>query len=223
MRKIKLSFAFNIIIMVLVALGMIFMLTGIKFMKDDLVLSVNGIEAFKYYTVESNVLMGIMSFIFCIFDIKLLKGKRDYIPNKIYILKLISTVGVVLTMLTTVIFLAPTCSFGFFAMFQNSNLFFHLIVPLLSLITFVFFENTDKIRFRYTFIGVITMVLYSIYYTVNIIAHIENGNIVSSYDWYGFVKGGINNMICVVPIMLGSTYLISYLLWYFNRAMAKKN
>lgn len=220
MKRIKLSIISNTLIVIFTVFATVIMYTGFKFMDGDLPLTINGLEAFKYFTVESNVMMGIISLVFIVFEIRLQKNKIEKIPNWIYGLKLVFTVGVALTMLTTAIFLAPTTPYGYFSMFKNANLFYHFLTPLLSIITFVFFEGTNKIRFRYTFVSVIPMFLYAIYYVGNVLAHIENGNINMIYDWYGFFAGGTSNIICVVPIMIGSTYLISYLLWFFNRKTA---
>ena len=220
MKRIKLSIISNILIFTFTVFATVVMFTGFKFMDGDLPLSINGLEAFKYFTVESNVMMGIIALVFLFFEIRLMKKKVNKIPNWIYALKLVFTVGVALTMLTTMCFLAPTTPFGYFSMFKNANLFYHFLTPLLSIITFVFFEGTNNIRYRYTFVGVIPMVLYAIFYVWNVIIHAENGYINMMYDWYGFFAGGTSNIICVVPIMIGSTYLISYLLWFFNRKTA---
>lgn len=220
MKRIKLSIISNILIFVFTVFATIVMFTGFKFMGGDLPLSINGLEAFKFFTVESNIMMGLVALVFLCFEIKLIRKKADRIPNWIYGLKLVFTVGVALTMLTTTCFLAPTTPFGYFSMFTNANLFYHLLTPLLSIITFLFFEKTDRIRFRYTFVGVVPMILYAIFYVWNVIVHAENGQINMMYDWYGFFAGGTSNIICVVPIMIGSTYLISYLLWFFNRKTA---
>lgn len=219
MKKVRLSLVSNLLIFIFTVFATVVMFTGFKFMEGDLPLSINGLEAFKYFTVESNIMMGIIALVFFLFEIRIVRKRDKRIPTWIYDLKLIFTVGVTLTMLTTVFFLAPTTPFGYFSMFKNANLFYHFLTPVLSIITFLFFEGTNKIRFRYTFVGVVPMILYAIFYVWNVISHAENGTINIMYDWYGFFAGGTSNIICVVPIMIGSTYLISYLLWYFNRKL----
>lgn len=217
-KKTKISLIINIIIFILTVIATVCMMAGIHFMGAETnSLTARNITVFRFFTVESNILMGIMALVFSIFEIKVLTKKRDHIPSKLYILKLISTVGVVLTMLTTVLFLAPTSKHGYFSLFTNSNLFFHFVIPLLSLITFIFFEKTEKIKFKYTFAGIIPMFLYGIFYSINIFTHIENGKVSPIYDWYGFVQNGIKDVFFVIPVILGATYLISFLLWDFNK------
>ena len=102
-------------------------------------------------------------------------------------------------------------------MFQNSNLFFHLIIPILSLITFVFFEKTNKIKFKYTFLCLIPIIVYGIFYTINILLHLDNGRIISKYDFYGFAQGGVNTILFVFLFMLIISYIITLLTWYLNK------
>ena len=221
-KKIKISLGINSIIFILTVFATVCMMAGIHFMgAETSSLTARNIAVFRFFTVESNILMGIIALVFAIFEIKVLTKKREHIPSKIYILKLIFTVGVVLTMLTTALFLAPTSKNGYFSLFTNSNLLYHLVIPLLSLITFVFFEKTDKIKFKYTFAGIIPMFLYGIFYSINIFTHIENGKVSPIYDWYGFVQNGVKEVFFVVPVILGATYLISFLLWDFNKTKEK--
>ena len=222
-KKLKISLGINIIIFILTAFATVCMMAGIYFMGTETSsLTARNIEVFRFFTVESNILMGIIALIFAIFEIKVLTKKRELIPSKLYILKLVFTVGVVLTMLTAALFLAPSSKNGYFSLFTNSNLFYHFVIPLLSLITFVFFEGTDKIKFKYTFAGIIPMFLYGIFYCINVFTHLENGAVSPIYDWYGFVKNGVGDVFFVIPVILGATYLISYLLWEFNRKLSFK-
>ena len=128
------------------------------------------------------------------------------------------TVGVTLTFLTTLFFLTP--QYGFIAMFSNSNLLFHLVVPLLSIISYVFFEHHNN-KFRYALYGLIPMFIYSIYYTLNIILHLNSGGLTVTYDFYGFLKGNISNVVYVLPIMYMFTYFISLVLVMLNKKLSK--
>ena len=75
MRKIKISLIINIIIVLFTVSSAIMMFTGFKFMPGKDILEISKIEMFKFYTVDSNLLMGLVSLIFLIDEIKLLKGK----------------------------------------------------------------------------------------------------------------------------------------------------
>lgn len=219
MNKIKISLILNIIIVFLVLIGSIFMFLGIKFMPDETLLEVSKIEMFKFYTVDSNILMAIISLIFIIYEIKLLKGKIDKIPNKIYILKLVGTSAISLTFIVTAAFLAP--QYGLYAMYNNNNLFFHLIVPLLSLISYIVFERFEN-KYKYAIYGIIPMFIYSIYYTGMILINLDNGGLTFKYDFYGFLNGKITNVFIVIPVIYLVSYLISIIIVYLNKKISKK-
>lgn len=216
-RKLKMSIFMNVLIFVLSLISTIFMLVGFRFMGDDIVFAATKIEAFKFYTVDSNILMGLVALFFACLELKKILGKIDEIPTYAYVLKLVGTVGVTLTFLTTVLYLGPIISTGFLSLFKNSNLFYHLVIPILSIITFVLFENTDKLKLKHTFIGIVTMVIYSIFYTLSVVLHIENGKVIQGYDWYGFVRNGLSSVYIVTPVMLLFTYLISFGLYFLNK------
>lgn len=215
--KIKISLVLNIIIVILTLLATIMMFTGFKFMDGDIILESSKLSMFRFFTVDSNIFMGIVALIFIIVEIRLLKGKSNDIGTGYYILKLIGTVGVTLTFLTVVFYLSRVVDGGLPILLKNSNLFYHLIIPVLSIITFIFFERTNKIKFKYTFLGISTMVLYGIFYVTNILVHIDGGKVAPTYDWYYFVQGGTEYIFIVLPLMLMITYIISLILWKCNR------
>ena len=104
-------------------------------------------------------------------------------------------------------------------MIVNSNLFFHLLIPVLSMLNFSIFERNDKLKFGYTFYGIIPTALYGVYYLTNIFIHMENGQVSPIYDWYWFVQNGVWTVIIVVPMLFTITYIISLILWRFNKKM----
>ncbi len=218
-KKLKISYILNIGIVILTIIGTIFRLTGFQFMNANKIDLVDYISPYCFFTVDSNILMGIMAFVFAVYEYRLFKDKIEYIPKSIYILKFVFTVGVVLTFLTTAFYLAPFSEYGFYPFFANSNLFFHLIIPVLSLVTFCFFENTDKIKYKEICYGLVPMLIYAAFYTINGLTHMKNNKVPKLYDWYGFFKVGNNSIIFVFIIMLTFTYLICLMLWYINKKL----
>ena len=214
MNRIKISLILNTIIVVLVTIGTIFMFTGFKFMTDATLLEASKVEMFKFYTVDSNILIGIISLILVIYEIKLLNKKIDKIPNKIYLFKFIGTAGITLTFIVTAIFLAP--QYGLYSMYNNNNLFFHLIVPLLSIISYIVFEKHNN-KYKYAYLGILPMFIYSIFYTSNILIHLDNDGLTFKYDFYGFLNGNLNNIYIVIPMIYLVTYIISIVLILINK------
>ena len=222
-NKIKISLILNYIIVIFTTIATICMLTGLKFMNGmEPVLEVSTLEMFCFFTVDSNLLVGIVSLLFAIKEKKLLVGKIDEIPNKYYVLKLVGTAIVTLTFLVVVCYLARISKGGMMSMLQNSNLFFHLIIPLLSIITFCFFENTKKIKFKYVFWAIVPVLIYASFYLTNVLLHIENGKVDKKYDFYWFVQGGLYQIYFVLPLMFLIIFIIGLMLWYLNKKLIKK-
>lgn len=221
-RNIRISLLINIIITFLTIVASIIMFTGFKFMHGyDPVLETTRFTMFRFFTVDSNIFIGITSLIFAIQEIQLLKGKINEIPIKTYILKLMATTGVGLTFFVVFAYLGPISKDGILSMLMNSNLFFHLIIPVLSMLNFTIFEKTNKIQLKYTFCGIIPTVLYGIYYLANVFIHMENGKVSPIYDWYWFVQNGVWTAIIVVPMLFTITYIISLILWKINKRSNK--
>lgn len=218
MNKYKISLILNSLIVFFVTIGSIFMFLGIKFMPDKTLLEVSKVEMFKFYTVDSNIFMGIISLIVVISNIKILQNKINEIPRFIYILKLIATSAIGVTFLTTLFFLAP--QYGFYAMFNNNNLFFHLIVPILAFTSFIFYEKFES-KYRYALHGLVPMVLYSLYYVSMILSHLDSKESIVKYDFYGFLQGNINNIYISFPVVFVAGYLVTLLILFLNKKCAK--
>lgn len=227
-KKQTASIIFNSIIFVLTTFATVCMLAGIQLMdssQEILAFTSSTLEAFKYFTVDSNVLAGLVALAYVILQILTAKGKTIKAPRFIYCLKLAATAGVTLTMTVTVCFLIPQFGEYWYILFENNNLFFHLIIPLLCLITFVFFEpfhDAAPVPFVFSLTGTIPMATYAVFYTTNIICHMNNGHPLKEYDWYNFLNGSLSNALIAVPAMILTTWGLSIALWFFNRLMSKK-
>ena len=79
------------------------------------------------------------------------------------------------------------------------------------------FERNDEISFKFTFISLIPTFVYVIFYTLNVLLHLENGKTTYDYDLYGFLDGGIGFAFFVLPFMLIFAYGISFVLWKINK------
>ena len=221
-KHIIISLIINIIVVLLTLIASIIMFTGFKFMYGyEPLLETTKIGMLKFFTVQSNLLMGIVSLLFAIKEVKLLKEKKDDIPLKMYIFKLMAATAVGLTFSVVFLYLGHIAKGGILSMLMNSNLFFHLIIPVISILNFIILEKTDKIKFKYTFCGLIPTFLYGIYYLTNVLLHIENGKVSTIYDWYWFVQGGVWTAVIVVPVIFILTYLISLIIWRCNKKKIK--
>ena len=133
-----------------------------------------GKKAFRYFTTQSNVLCAVSALAMCLF------------PEKewAYYLKVMGTAAVTVTMLTVLIFLGRL--YGYKALLTGSDLFMHLITPLLAIISLCVFERRG-ISFLASFIGVIPVALYAPLYLYNVVYAPEEKR---WEDFYGFNRGG---------------------------------
>ena len=177
------------------------------------------LESLKYYTVDSNILMGIAALAAVIAQRRVMTGKAAEVPLPVLLLKLAGTVSVTLTMLITIFFLGPTLGriYGFFFLFTGASLFLHLLNPLAAIFVFLRYERSCRIPFRLTPAGIIPTVLYAVYYVLLMFHHVVNATIEPGYDWYGFFAFGINAWWIVVTVILLITYGITLTLWRLNR------
>ncbi len=221
-KKIKAACLTNAFLVDMVIFASICMFTGFRFMPGDVILETTKIEMFKFFTVDSNILLGIAAFILMIYQLKVYARKIEEIPKWVYLLKLSATGCVTLTLMVTACYLAPFSKFGYFEFFKNSNLFFHFLVPVVSIISFMFLDNTNKIKFKDTFVCVIPVVIYEIYYMINVFTHLENGKTTPQYDFYGFVKGGIGSIVVVAVLILLITFIFDIILYGINKKLYKE-
>ena len=220
-KREKLSIIFNCLIFIFTLFATISMIIGFKFMGQLEVLSERNFKSFKYFTVDSNVFAGLVSLAYVIYKLTANGKKRSVMPRAFYILKLAAATGVTLTMMVTVFYLAPTSNGNFLHYFLNSNFFMHLITPLLCIISFIFFEAAEPQKLIMSVPGIIPMLLYSFFYTPNVLLHLDNGKVVRAYDWYNFLAGGAQTVWIVVPVLYLITWIFALSLWALNRKLAK--
>ena len=98
--KKKTSLIINAVIFILTVFASFLMFTGIKITNGaEPILETTKLGMFKFFTVDSNLFMGIVSLIFVI--------KNKSITKNMYRLKLMSTTAVSLTLIVVLAYLAP--------------------------------------------------------------------------------------------------------------------
>ena len=211
----------NLVVFAFTVFAFVAMFTGFQFMGKNEAFSALGLSAFKFFTVDSNILAALTALVLVFFEADILRGKRTSIPKWLHLLSLAATTGVTLTMMVTVFFLAPTVTYNPLYLFANANLFMHLVTPLLCIVQFVFFERETKITFPESLWGVCPMVLYALFYVPNVFLNQVNDRALPEYDWYGFFFAGLNTGWIVLPLIMVITWGFSLLLWFGNKKLAK--
>jgi hypothetical protein len=165
----SISFVTNITIVVLT-----FILVVRFFRENGKWSPARGKKAFRYFTTQSNVLCAVSALDMCLFP------DKDWV----YYLKVMGTAAVTVTMLTVLIFLGRI--YGYKPLLSGSDLFMHLITPLLAIISLCVFERRG-ISFLASFIGVIPVALYAPLYLYNVVYAPEEKR---WEDFYGFNRDG---------------------------------
>ena len=166
-----------------------------------------GIGYFKAFTIDSNVLMGIIALMALVFNINNAVSKKNECPKWMTVTYLTGTAAVALTFVTVVVFLAPMFEIqgiGFMTMFKDDMFFYHLVNPIMAIVNLIFFLPGDKIKGKAKLFGLIPTFIYSIVYTV-CVAVLKIWS-----DFYNFTFGGKYALIpLVLLVMYGVTYGLS--------------
>lgn len=216
--KMKISYYLNIITVLMTIAAFIMMFIGFKFMHGpETNIASSTVGRFRFFTIDSNLIMGVAALLFAIQQRKVLKGKRKKIDIRFYVYKLMATCSVGLTFIIVFVYLSQITPNGFFSMYMNQNLFFHGLIPLVSMLNFILYEKTDQLRIRHTFMALIPVTIYATYYITNILLHMKNNHVSTDYDWYYFVQNGVMRLVIVLPAIMLVSYLIGFVLLRLNK------
>ena len=221
-KKIIASTVLNATIALLTITGAVVMFAGLEFMPEVQIIKTSRIGEFRFFTTDSNLFLGISAIVFLVYDGLVLSGRTKEIPKVVYILKFAATSAVALTFFVVFGYLEFVISGGFIRCIKNSSLFYHLLSPILSVVTFVCFERTNKLKPRHIILGVTPAAIYGIYYIINLFVHAQGNTVQSKYDFYHLVSGGLWQIIIIVPLTVVISYAISAALWALNRTKQKQ-
>ena len=168
------------------------------FRKDGQWTPDNARGAFRFFTVQSNTLCAVVSLITAV------TALAGGIPQWAWTLKYIGTAAVTVTMLTVIFFLAPSIGKDWYDVLLKgaSNLFMHLLTPLMALISFCLLEKRGM-SFPQSLWGMLPVALYGPLYLYKIAFAPEEKR---WKDFYGFNKNG-NWKISFTAMVIG-TFLI---------------
>lgn len=213
---------------IVVVLVLIYLITRLVSAGNE-ILGNSGLGMLKYYTNLSNFLAGIISAIVLPYEIISFRKGKDALPLWASLIKFAVTIALLITFLVTACFLGPTNAANggsYWALFAGGNFIVHLLVPVTSSVCFCLFETKPVIKFRFSFVGMSTLMLYAIFYITNFYAHLIPGGGIqgqSEYDWYGFFgdKGPLG-IVLTIFVMLAFSYLLSFLVWLANKKSGQK-
>ena len=226
-KRLISSLIINSFIFIFVVFGAVMSL-GSFWPNKNISLEGNDISNLKYYTWQSNLFAGITSLIMVVFQILVLIKKKEKIPFIMYVFKYVAVVALLVTFITVLFVFIPIILINnnFVNMYANTNFFFHLIIPVLGFISFVFFDDQPKYKFRFQLLSTNTVLIYGLYYLINVLIHLnEDLTVDSKYDWYGYASNGIAfypvSFIVTFGIGLFSAFILNFLSQLVQRKLFK--
>lgn len=206
-HRSAISVVMNVLIAVFAVIGTVIM---ISHHGNGSGLSSSGIANLKYFTVLSNEFCGIVAVMWLVFT---LRGKEfPVLP------KLMAASAVGLTFLIVAAFLAPM--YPDLNLYENSNQWFHLILPLTAMLEFMLLKTKEKIPFKYTVISALSPLVYGAGYLANILVN-GKGEWPDTNDWYGFLNWGYLIGIVIFAVIVLMDFGMSVLMRALNNKFNK--
>ncbi len=178
-------------------------------------LAANGFSSLKFFTVLSNLMNGLIALIYAG---RLIRDKEVTVPLKTA--KLAGVSAVTLTFLTVMLMLGPL--YGYNTMFNGSNLWMHLVLPLLSIFSLLVWERDVHIPSRSILWAVLPVLLYEIGYVLNLIIN-GIGTFPHSNDFYGFMQWGYGMAAVIAVSILAISCGIAAVFWKLGGMHGYKN
>ena len=165
-----------------------------------------GFGTLRMFTTLSNIIAAIAAFMCLPFQIQGLKKNKYKLPSWIVLLFFVGATGVFLSFFIAITILSITKGF-LIIMFQNSNLFMHTICPILVTLTFVLVLSDVRIKFRFCFLAVAPVALYSLLYYIMVFAL---GVWEDHYEANAFIPWPIT-LLLILAIAFGIAALLRFL------------
>ena len=202
------SLIMNFLIVIFVTVGFVVVMMPKK-SPEGAVLAAKGLQNLRYYTVLSNLFCGIISLLWIVSE---LRGRRFSA-----LLKLMAAAAVSLTFSVVAFFLAPMNP-GL-NLYQDGNLWFHLIVPVTAMIEFLILD-TEKVPLKKTLLTALPVLGYGVGYLINILIN-GIGKWPDSNDWYGFLNWGYPVGILIMVFAFLINWGIACLMQLLNQSFRK--
>ena len=125
----------------------------------------SGVGTYRMFTTVSNVIAAFAALMCLPFQIDGLRRDRYKLPPWIVMVMYVGATGVFLTFFVAATLISAVQGFPQ-AMFANSNLYMHTICPILITLLFVVVVSDAHINFSRSFISVVPVVTYMIFYFI---------------------------------------------------------
>ena len=185
-----------------------------------LVLSVkrHGAKVFQFYTENSNYLTLIVSLFFVFEGFSALKNNR-LLSKWTILLRYVANCCLAITLVVVLFILIPLRPHTLtFMLFKDSNLYQHLLCPIISIFSFLTFENQIKLKKRAILISLLPTFVYGICLIILNLLKV----VVGPYPFfYVYLLPLHILLLSIVGVLLISIFL-SYLLYrLYNKKIEK--
>lgn len=167
-------------------------------------LTAGGLFSLKFFTNLSNLFNGAVCLVYAF---RLLGS--GWVTRRLKTWKLAGTAAAGLTFTTVMGFLGPV--FGYQFMFNGPNFFLHLLLPVVSMLSFVLLERDTRIPFRNTLWAMVPVALYAVGYLTNVLVQ-GVGDWPDRHDFYGFLMWGWPVGLGIAAGLMLVTWLLAILL-----------
>ena len=173
-----------------------------------------GIKTFRMFTVLSNILMALAAALSIPFAVDGIRNRNFHLSRWIVNLSFVSVTGVSLTFLLSLCLLAPQMGFVRI-MVAEGNLFLHTLVPILSILSFIFINDYHTVRIRTSLVAIIPVSIYAVIYLIFVIfIGEENGGWRDHYHLEDLMPWPL-----VAILVFGITFGIANLLRWGHNSM----
>ena len=172
----------------------------LDFRKDGAWQIRRGLKAFRYFTVLSNAFCAVTALVMAICQ------AAGRVTPAAVLLKYLGTVSVSVTLLTVFLFLGPSQG-GYGELLQGDNLYMHLIVPVLAILSFCLIEK-QRMSLGTALTGVVPVLVYGAVYLCKVVFAPEERR---WDDFYGFNRGG--RWLISFSAMLAGTVVVCVVFW----------
>lgn len=177
-----------------------------------------GWDTFRFYTNDSNILLGIACLVYGVADLLVLRHPEKKIPKAISLFRLVATASVTITFLTVMAFLAPTI--GWFIAFDPVYfLWVHTLFPILAIVSEIFLDLDCRFRIVDNLWSFAATTLYA-----GIIVPLVSTGVIE--DPYGFTNVTAQPWymsVLVFVLLPGGSFGVSLLLAWLRSLVLKKH
>lgn len=175
-----------------------------------------GVGTLKMFTTLSNIAAAFSAAMCLPFQIDGLRRDRYRLPSWIVVVMYVGTVGVFLTFFSAITIISIYQGFVK-TMLSKSSLFLHTINPILITILFVLIISDTRIKFSYSFISMIPIVIYMIVYFIMVfVIKVWKDH----YHTNSFMPWPLS-LLLMMSISFGVTQLIRFLHNLTNKHVSK--